>query len=366
MAFSIAALGVNVPFSDQWDLIPQLVSVRSSTLALGDLWRPENGHRVVVARLLTLGVLAETGDLRVLMWISFVLAVLAFIGVLLLIRPRAAGPAGRLVVVAATSLLMFSAVQIENWLNGQQGEWYVGLVAAIGAFLALARRPARPVALLVALACALAASFSSAQGLAVWPAGMLAIALTWPPGRPRLVAGAAWAAVAAAVLLPHVADAGGSDAAGDLLERAPAALLYFLAYLGNPTRLPKGVAAALGWDPDLAPVLFSAAVGMVGLIAGLVVAREARRQGLDRQDVAASATLAIYALAADGLTALSRLDMGVAQALSNRYAMFSSLYWVALLVPAAAALAARPDWLPRRPAIRRSLQALALLLAIGY
>ena len=68
----IYRFGVDVPFWDQWELVPFLDLWASGTLSLGDLFSQHNEHRIFFPRLIMLLLAAATGwNSRAEMWFNF-------------------------------------------------------------------------------------------------------------------------------------------------------------------------------------------------------------------------------------------------------------------------------------------------------
>ena len=71
---------VDVPYWDQWDLVPLLQKMDDGSLSLNDLWSQHNEHRLLFPRLVML-VLARISDWNIYLEyaVSFVLASLTCI-----------------------------------------------------------------------------------------------------------------------------------------------------------------------------------------------------------------------------------------------------------------------------------------------
>jgi hypothetical protein len=174
--------GVNVPFADEWWYASLVKSVRSGTATFDTFWSPNNEHRMLIPRL-------EFSALAVLThWRSKVMLVAGW--------TAATGAAvvllsqfGKIYLrdhpklwVAGTSLSaasLFSLVQLENWLWAFQFTFFFIQFTVIASLIVLCR-PTISLWLRIPFAATLgvAASFSSAQGLLIWPPLLLTLALT--------------------------------------------------------------------------------------------------------------------------------------------------------------------------------------------
>ncbi len=362
MAIGVARFGLDVPFWDDWQMAGELSKLHAGTLTWGDVWPVYNGHRMLVPRLVALEALDLTGSLRALMWISVALAYLTFLCLLLQIRVDRAGRGVRASLVLAASLLLFSAIEFENWTMGFQIHWYLGVFASVASLLALTRWPGSGPAIAAAIAGAAVGTFSSAHGLAVWPAGAIAIGLLWKPGHARVRAAVAWVAAAAAALTLFFHDYQSPPGQLSYVAQHPRQMLsYVLTYVGNWAMPPMSVLGRLHVNGVAARTDFAALTGTFALVWAVVVYWPLFRCRRPDPLLLASAPLAAYALGAAVLTAIGRLDLGVDEAFSNRYAMISTLFWVALLMPSWGWLRAR---LPSRERVSVRSWAVYALLAV--
>ena len=120
IACLILSYSVNVPYLDDWvNSVLIYHKTLGGTLTLRDLFAPINGHRLPIPRLLTLAADVITGgDRRATMWLSF--AVVCATSVNLMALVRRTFPRRALGVMVVINLLLFSPVQIENWLWANQ------------------------------------------------------------------------------------------------------------------------------------------------------------------------------------------------------------------------------------------------------
>ena len=74
------------------------------------------------------------------------------------------------------AFLMTTWAQYENALWGFQIAWYMVLICLMGAMAVLNRRHVGPLSLAIAAGIAVIGSYSSLQGLLIWPAGLVLLA----------------------------------------------------------------------------------------------------------------------------------------------------------------------------------------------
>jgi len=355
LASMVANFGVDVPYWDQWDLVPDLEKLYAGGLGLSDLWAQHSEHRVLVPRALMLGLARLTGwDVRYELWLSLLLALLSA-GLCLRLWRAARANAGVSAFAwlpAIGSLGLFSLRQWENWLWGWQLTIHLTVLALL-AGLVLARRAKRPLALAALLALGLVAQYSFATGLAYWPIVGLVVAASFERGdRSRGWVLLAWTAVSATALASYLygyRKPPWTPDTGLALERPGGFLLYVLAYLGSPLTPESESGWRLPW---------AVTAGLLGIFAFVASARALRRRGLGTATLAPFAGLAGYAVVSAMLGGVGRLGLGPEQALASRYVTLGQWLWLSDL--GLLALVAAAEATPRR---QRRLAIAALTVA---
>lgn len=320
----IVWFSVDVPFNDEWEFAFLMEKARLHTLTAGDLFAAANEHRVLVPRLLALGLASLSDwDIRWELGVNVVCAVGMYLGI--------ASQLGRRSWAAVVaSVLVFSLSQKENWFFGLANPIVLNVASAAGALLILSREKLDWRGWLAASLLALVSSYSFANGNLVWFIGATVLIVRhraqWP-----LLAG--WALVSLAALVPYVAGYStptGHPSLGFVVHHPLHAAAYVLLYLGSPIAgyldATAGIAGALG----------------LGLFGWLAV-HHYRRADLPVAPLA----IAAYAIGSALLTTLARAGFGIHQALESRYNSMSTLLWLAVL------MLLTTEWraLPRRPAL---------------
>jgi hypothetical protein len=306
----VHAFGVNVVFEDQGNgMLPLFEKWYDGTLRLQDFWAQHNEHRPFLPRLLMFALGLRTRWNTVAeMYVVQVLLAIELAAVMYGFSRRCPGARWLLVPVA---WLVFNWRQSQNLLFGFQIAFVMANTLSITSLLCLSLLNSPEASwrnFLLALAAAIAASLSSAQGLLLWPVGMISIlAVPWS----RRVHGAAvWVFTGAAVWALYFRDY-------HMPADHPAfafSVDYLLAILG------ASLVASVWW----AMVLGAAIIALV-FVAFLCTAKT-RRWG--------DCSLWISCIAFELLVALqvtvSRSGFGVAQALSSRYATYSVVVVIGL------------------------------------
>lgn len=322
----IARYGQNVPIAEDWLMVPTLTGQEPDFWAW--VWSQNNEHRIPLARLLYLGLLAPTQDFRVGM-VGSTLLLAAFAAAMILVARRLRG--GRTSYVDA--FFPLAVLHLGNWENlvwGWQITFVVGTVA-IGALLLVLVASEMPLgerSALVLAATLVALPLTGANGLVYVAAGIAAAAaLVW---RLRRLGGAGLARGRPAAIV-----------VGGALLAAIVAGLYFVGYERptwtdeNPGASPtvetvgKFGAMALGPGPielgRAGQALVLLAVAGVVAIAGVVLAQRILRGRADAERRRALALTGFLAGAVVMALAIGygRAATAVERELPARYALLS-------------------------------------------
>ena len=170
----VRSFGVDVPYGDTWTMVPLFDKLSSGTLSVFDLWNQHFEHRVFFPRIamLLLGSITSFDNVAI-MYLIQVCLLITLITLLLAFRDSTRA---NLFLFVPISFLIFSLGQYWNMLVAWSLTFVFVQTFAVLAFYLLhlsSRTSLRKLALLAALASATVASFSSAQGLFVWPAGFV-------------------------------------------------------------------------------------------------------------------------------------------------------------------------------------------------
>ena len=172
--------GVNVIFADQWDDVALIGHAYSGTLHLSTLWAQHYENRIFFPNLIVLA-LAYTTHLNVVTE-EYLSAFMLFGATALVIcAHKRRSPERRWIWYCPVAFLLLSLAQAGNTLWGFQMAWYLVLLTVALALFLLDQEPQTWPVFGGAIAAAVIASFSSLQGLLVWPAGLLLIYLRRRP-----------------------------------------------------------------------------------------------------------------------------------------------------------------------------------------
>ncbi|HEY6537931.1 MAG TPA: hypothetical protein VI138_02685 [Candidatus Dormibacteraeota bacterium] len=303
--------GVNVPNTDDWSIVALLQRLDTGHLTLSALWAQHFESRVLFSNLLYLGLAsASRADLKIDMYVSWLLLAGSCLGVVWLIR-RQTGLGWWWFLPAF--LVLFSLDQYAPVLSAFQLCLYLALpclVVMVGALLAANRRPGL---LVLAVLAAVVGSYSTSQGLALWPVGLLLLVCTGQPVR-RAVVWVVATALTVAVYLEGYSAAATGGSAGWIAAHPGAAGGFYLELMGGivPRSGHVGVSGA-----EQAALGFALSVASLILI-GLAVRRRGRAPWL-----LVPTSLVAFSVAVGLLTTSGRAQFGVGYALTPRYGLFS-------------------------------------------
>ena len=173
---------VNVVYADQFSDVGLLNHWYRGTLTLSDLWASHGDHRIFVPNLVVIA-LGQFTHLNVVFEEYLSGAMLVAAAGLIIATHRRRAPSTPLIYYTPLTLLLFSFVQYQNTLWGFQMAWYL-ITLALALVLFLLDRPALTGWVFIgAIAATVLGSFSSLQGLLIWPVGLVVLYVHRRPRR---------------------------------------------------------------------------------------------------------------------------------------------------------------------------------------
>lgn len=314
--------GVNMIWNDQWDDIRLIGQSYSGKLTLSTLWAQHNENRIFFPDLIVLALAYTTHfNVKIELYLSAVMLTVSTALIILAHHRRAASTPW--IYYCPVAILTFTFVGGNpfwgggNTLWGFQMAWYLAMLAlAVTVFLV--DRPALTGPVLAgAIAAAVVGSFSSLQGLLIWPVG-LALLYLRRRSRGIVLVWIASAIATAIVYFYHYSSQSDYGKFSFLTAHPLAAVKFFLFSIGE--NIIGGQIGNHGSsDAELIVGLVILGIALWVLIA----------YGLRRDET--SGTPVGVALVWMGLLFTAMITIGRSfqgPLIANRYVMFELLTWV--------------------------------------
>ena len=365
VCYVIFRYGVDMPFADEWEIAPFFTKKAQGRLSFSELFALVNEYRQFFPNLIFVHLGWLTGwDVRFEMLLSFLLACLVSHNIYRLGR-RTLEPQGKLHLWAflLSNLIIFSLVQYENWLMGQQAIYFIPIACVTTCLLVSQADMGVWKRLIICAALSTVSTFSSANGILCWVVTLPVLlrleslkafakfkwqAAIWSVGF----------ALCAALYFYDFRRPSTLPPTSESLFKPWLSVAYFLSLLGSPLT---------GYSRYLSPVAALAGLALVVVFVRAWVAylKSAPDSGLRRR-MLCWLMLGSYSAATAALITYGRAGFGLYQALNSRYTTFSLYLVVALIYLAAIGRAGsgkqRSEVLPL--ASRRASVAIVILLGL--
>lgn len=349
--------GLNQFAYDDWSRVPLIDATLHGHLTFNLLWNQYNENRMLVPNLLwAFFALTTHADTKTIMVFDAFLFMAGYAFLLMTCRHtfgRWLGPVPTVLV----GLVWFSLADWQNAMWGFQMAWYLILFFLMAMLLLLAREEITPTALIVCMVLAIAASFSSLQGLFLWPVGLLGLLWRLEGRSRRLSFAVPWivvAAVTSGLYFNHYLFSTSATGAGIgyAFKNPNLVVVYLLGAVGNVFPVDEtavGLHALIG-----VPLCVAAAWVLVATW------RERNRTPRPRP-LPLPAALIVFAVLFDTSIALGRVSLGMSGALASRYTMANLLLVLGILL---FALPRLPRVLDTAPPPTRQVLAVAALATV--
>ena len=172
----IDAFAVNTIWVDQWSNLALIEQTYSGHLTLSALWAQHTDNRILFPNLVVL-LLAKTTHFNVVDEAFLSACLLVIATTLLIVGHRRRLKSTPWIFYLPVAIVMFSFVQNDNTLWGFQFAWYLVLLA-LSVALVLCDHPKWNWLIAAgAMIAAVVGSYSSVQGLLIWPSGFVLLLL---------------------------------------------------------------------------------------------------------------------------------------------------------------------------------------------
>ncbi len=228
---------VNVIVSDQLSDLTVIEHSYTHLFDWGSLWAQHNENRIFFPNLIVV-LLAHTTAFNVQIE-EYLSAVMLTVATALLIwSHKRRSPDTPWLYYCPVAVLGLSVVQYENALWGFQMAWFLVLVAMAIAVLLIDRVTLTWLSMTGALVAALVGSFSSLQGLLIWPVGLVLL-YHRRRSRPFFVVWIVTALVAGVVYFYHFDPNAGAPRHGYALHHPLATVKFYIFAVGDILGVPQ-------------------------------------------------------------------------------------------------------------------------------
>lgn len=309
---------VNVPFSDDYALIPMLKSVNHGHVPWGLFWAQHNEHRIFFPNvILTTMAKLTHWNVPAILYLSAIIAGIGFLGLVLIIRRHIHSLKFSCLAILLSTAIFFSPAQSQNWLWDWQLEWFFCVTCVIWSvyFIDKLKRQGSMYRLIIPGLLAFIATFSLAGGFFTWLGGLIILlsrkfkpswVITW------LVA----AIVSLWLYYFHYLQPKDGFTQGVYLHHIPSVIKYFLAYIGRPTSSNSHAAIIVG----LCLLLLFFVATMFTLY---------KHQFKEMSAVISLGLISIFV----GLTiGIARFSFGITGALSSVHTTFSIMFTTSVVI----------------------------------
>lgn len=324
--------GVNLPYWDQWIVGRLFEKFHNNSLTFNDFFEQQNESRLFFPKLvfLSLGLLTRW-DVRAEMWVIFLLACIVSLNIYWLLHITVSGSTLKRILIATfCNLLIFSPIQLENWLWGIQIVVFVPIVCLTSCILISYSRLSAKAKFLICMCLCTVSTYSYANGLLCW---ILALPIVILNSRKEL-AKHRWLLVVwiigfifnTVAYFYNYQKPSYHPSFLEALKHPVQATHYFISFIGAP------FAFGVSIDTLTVATIIGLVLILLFLASSFYAALKAASDSKQLILLAGWLTIGWYAIASDAITTLGRVGFGVAQAMSSRYSTFA-VYLAVSLIP---------------------------------
>ena len=322
----ILKYGVDLPQWDEWVGVTFLYKLNAGTLSLSDLFAQQNEYRQFFPNLIFVFVGRLTKfDVRYHMGISLLTACLISFNIYHLGKLTLEHVGDRLRAYVAANLLIFSPVQNDNWLQGQQLVYFFPIACLSTCFVIATASRRRFVTRCIACAVlSIISTFSSVNGILCWLL-VLPVLWAWAPAergskRWLVIAWIAGFSLSAILYMYGYRKPSVHPTALYFFDHPAQIAVYFFNVMGRPlTYFPLMLAPVIGFG--IVAIFIWTGVQLIRRLKSPV---DARRRIVWLM-------MGAYSLLTALLITFGRSGFGVSQSLSGRYTTFTIYLPLALV-----------------------------------
>ena len=328
-------LGYDAPYWGQWWKIPLIVKSIEGTIRFEDYWTLINEHRVFFLNLLTIPLARITHwNMAYELLLTLLFGFGAFV-VLCRTILAAENPEQRRriwPIIPVISLLMFSYSQHNIWMWGLHVMIPMTLFAMLISIQCLIQPQPSVLHITGAIISAIIASYSFGAGIVIWGVGgSILILNTLQKNKTAYIQLAVWAVAWIATMAIYFIgyeSTPSETTAVQTLQHPTAFLTYVAAYIGAPIISFHSPSAVLAGISGLACVAY-------------LLSNTHWKSARDSTPVRMALSLILLTVGCALLTAMKQWPEGPGQAISSRYLMWPTMFWVGLLILSATGMSSK-------------------------
>lgn len=310
---------VNVPYADEWAIVPVFQKIDRGEFVLGELWKPWNEHRMFFPKLvITISAYLTNWNIRTESLINVGLGIVIAATIYLIIQKNIKHPLLSLLAMFITSFWLFSPIQSENWLWGWDIVWFLSTAAAVAVIYLLSSLKAGQhySRLAGAIIAAFVATFSLGGAIVIWIVGLIMLVAKKQAKSPIII----WLASAFFSVVAYYYKYKPFNPQTSLTVPSSQNLLemgrYFSAMFGRP------------FTGDLNTAIIFGTLSLLLLVPCAVFVWR-RHKYLD--NYLPWLALMFFPLLIGFVITLGRVNNGLYSATSSRYTTFPIMYYVGLM-----------------------------------
>jgi hypothetical protein len=310
--------GVNMRYFDEWSYAGMFRQVHNGDYS--GIWAPLNESRQPVTRILILlAAFSFHGDVRAQMVVSWLIACITAFNLCIPGRQTVKTSLVRAICWTLASLLVFSPLQYENWLWGNQIGLFIPFACLTGSLIIVRKWASNFAAKLAIAALCLIATFSFACGMVTW---IIMTPWIWRSGKNRALFRGIWLVlIAVTVILYFRGMDVSTDLGPDWLRDPFATMKFYLVFLGNAVAESMGI-------PIVAT--YGAFIFLLSFVLVIYIIRKERRaQNFPR--LSPWLSILAYGAVVAAQATKGRLRLGINAALFPRYVTFANILLIALI-----------------------------------
>ena len=334
MGILILTYSVNIPYWDQWNLMPQLfIKISQNSLSWQDLIAQHNESRKLFPRLIFLALAYLTNwDVRYEMLAIFFSACLVSLNIYRLNRLTVKfNIFPTLLIAFLANILIFSAIQYDNWFWGIQLVVFMPIACITTAISVIYSRLNLRYKFLICMMLCIISTFSYSNGMIAWVIILPVLILVPTKSRSDLLKQKwlflSWIAVFITNIIIYFYDYRKPEVSPSIIpafQNPEKTLQFFLAFLGYP----------LGSGYQISPLIYSTFMGGVEIAIFfclcLYLIKHIQDNSLLERTIG-WITLGFYSIVSALITSVGRVELGIETALSSKYTTFSIYLIVAII-----------------------------------